>query len=133
HFASVWVPFTSESKEAVANYDEITKEIRLAVQECGRKLGQYVHKKKRVGLELKKRGYIEKYIPHVADALKDLLKLNIEQKDTIITMLEELLEEQRGKVEEVKFDKEKNTEFDKEFANIGRQEAEDKAPKKEVE
>ena len=29
HMASVWVPFTSESKEAVADYDEIKKEIRL--------------------------------------------------------------------------------------------------------
>ena len=32
HIASVWVPFTSESKEAVADYDEIVKEIRLALQ-----------------------------------------------------------------------------------------------------
>src|SRR6267143_1318069 len=39
HMASVWVPFTSESKEAIADYDEIRKEIRLALQECGRRLG----------------------------------------------------------------------------------------------
>ena len=38
HIASVWVPFTSESKEAVAHYPEIIKEIQLAAQECGRKL-----------------------------------------------------------------------------------------------
>ncbi|MFG0251838.1 MAG: DNA topoisomerase VI subunit B, partial [Phycisphaerales bacterium JB038] len=37
HMASVWVPFTSESKEAIADYDEIRKEMRLALQECGRK------------------------------------------------------------------------------------------------
>ena len=36
HIASVWVPFTSESKEAIAHYPEILKEIRLALQECGR-------------------------------------------------------------------------------------------------
>ena len=30
HMASVWVPFTSESKEAVAGYPEIQKELRLA-------------------------------------------------------------------------------------------------------
>ncbi|MDH3284942.1 MAG: DNA topoisomerase VI subunit B, partial [Acidobacteriota bacterium] len=29
HLASVWVPFTSESKEAIASYPEIIKEIRL--------------------------------------------------------------------------------------------------------
>src|SRR5262249_34448078 len=32
HMASVWVPFTSESKEAVASYPEIQKELRLALQ-----------------------------------------------------------------------------------------------------
>src|SRR5688572_24628864 len=31
HMASVWVPFTSESKEAVADYDEIRKEMKLAL------------------------------------------------------------------------------------------------------
>jgi DNA topoisomerase-6 subunit B len=30
HMASVWVPFTSESKEAIADYDEIRKEMTLA-------------------------------------------------------------------------------------------------------
>ncbi|HVQ31312.1 MAG TPA: DNA topoisomerase VI subunit B, partial [Vicinamibacteria bacterium] len=34
HIASVWVPFTSESKEAVAHYPEILAEIKLASQEC---------------------------------------------------------------------------------------------------
>ncbi|WP_256443513.1 TopoII/MutL transducer domain-containing protein [Candidatus Nanopusillus massiliensis] len=29
HVASVWLPFTSESKEAIAPYDEIVKEIRI--------------------------------------------------------------------------------------------------------
>ena len=37
--ASVWVPFTSESKEAIASYPEIQKELRLALQAVGRKLG----------------------------------------------------------------------------------------------
>ena len=44
HIASVWVPFTSESKEAIAHYPEIIKEIKLALQECGRKLSIYIHK-----------------------------------------------------------------------------------------
>ncbi|XOV75373.1 MAG: DNA topoisomerase VI subunit B [Phycisphaerales bacterium] len=35
HMASVWVPFTSESKEAIADYDEIRKEMKLALQDCG--------------------------------------------------------------------------------------------------
>ena len=42
HVASVWVPFTSESKEAIASYPEIQKELRLALQAVGRHLGTYV-------------------------------------------------------------------------------------------
>ena len=45
HMASVWVPFTSESKEAVASYPEIQKEIRLGLQAVGRKLAMFVRKR----------------------------------------------------------------------------------------
>ncbi|MHC4344075.1 MAG: DNA topoisomerase VI subunit B, partial [Planctomycetota bacterium] len=48
HIASVWVPFTSESKEAIAHYPEIIREIQRAVQDCGRRLGIYLRKKKRI-------------------------------------------------------------------------------------
>ena len=75
HIASVWVPFTSEAKEAIAHYPEIIKDMKLALQEAGRKLASFINKKKRLNDESKKRGYIEKYIPHVADALKELLGL----------------------------------------------------------
>ena len=116
HIASVWVPFTSESKEAIAHYPEIIKEIKLALQECGRKLGSYISKKKRVGDELKKRGYIEKYIPHVSEALKELLQLKDEEKAKLEVELKELLEKTRGKLEDVEFDPTKNEEFDENFA-----------------
>jgi len=48
HMASVWVPFTSESKEAIAEYDEIRKEITLALRECGRRLGAFLRRRERV-------------------------------------------------------------------------------------
>ena len=48
HIASVWVPFTSESKKAVAGYDEILKEMRLAIMEAGRKLATHLRKKRRL-------------------------------------------------------------------------------------
>ncbi len=72
HMASVWVPFTSESKEAVADYDEIRKEMKLALQECGRKLSAYVRRRKRQRLEGERRSIFERYIPDVADALANL-------------------------------------------------------------
>ena len=117
HIASVWVPFTSESKEAVAHYPEIIKEVKLALQEVGRKLSGYVSKKRRVGDELKKRSYIEKYIPHVAQALKEILALKDFEERKVESMLKEMLEKHRGKIEEVA---EENLEYDEEFASIGK-------------
>ncbi|MBN2448556.1 MAG: DNA topoisomerase VI subunit B [Phycisphaerae bacterium] len=72
HMASVWVPFTSESKEAIADYDEIRKEIKLALQECGRKLATYVRRRRRQRLESQRRDIFERYIPDVAEALANL-------------------------------------------------------------
>jgi len=120
HIASVWVPFTSESKEAIAHYPEIIKEVKLAIRECGRMLGSYVNKKKRVSDELKKRGYIEKYIPHVAQALDEILG-HVDKK-TVESILKGLLEIKRGKLDEVGFDPKKNVEFDKKMAKIGKDE-----------
>ncbi|MBD3249548.1 DNA topoisomerase VI subunit B [Candidatus Woesearchaeota archaeon] len=113
HIASVWVPFTSESKEAIAHYPEIIKEIKLALQECGRKLASYVNKKKRIVAEGKKRDYIETYIPHVAEALKGLLGLNEKDEKNIQGMLKSLLEKQRGKLEQIKVEA---SEFDESYA-----------------
>jgi len=72
HMASVWVPFTSESKEAIADYDEIRKEMKLALQECGRKLAAYIRRRKRQRLEADRRNIFERYIPDVAEALAKL-------------------------------------------------------------
>lgn len=121
HLASVWPPFTSEAKEALAHYPEIIKEIKLALQECGRKLGMYVNKKRRIHAESQKRSYIEKYIPHVAEALKELLALKQADEAKIQILLKELLEKHRGTLEKVEME---NLEYDEEFANIGKGEEE---------
>jgi DNA topoisomerase-6 subunit B len=69
HIASVWVPFTSESKEAVAHYPEITKEIQLAAQECGRKLATFIRKRKAADYQAQRRSIFELYIEEVAAAI----------------------------------------------------------------
>jgi len=95
HIASVWVPFTSESKEAIAHYPEIIKEIQLAVQDCARKLRIYLRRKKRIQRELDKRRYIETYLPYIGEALQDILTLKRRQVDTVITKLKRVLEKSR--------------------------------------
>jgi DNA topoisomerase VI subunit B len=69
HMASVWVPFTSESKEAIADYDEIRKEMKLALMECGRKLGTYLRKRQKMQREAARRDVFERYIGEISQAV----------------------------------------------------------------
>jgi DNA topoisomerase-6 subunit B len=69
HMASVWVPFTSESKEAIASYPEVMKELRLAMQAVGRKLGMYLNQRKRVQQEGERREIFLRYLGEVAKAV----------------------------------------------------------------
>jgi DNA topoisomerase-6 subunit B len=95
HIASVWVPFTSESKEAIAHYPEILREIKLALQDCGRRMSTHIKRRRREADEAKKRGYIEKYIPHVAIALQDILGFDDREKERTISTLTRVLERTR--------------------------------------
>jgi DNA topoisomerase-6 subunit B len=95
HIASVWVPFTSESKEAIAHYPEIIKEMRLALQECGRQVAMYIRRRRRDADEAKKRAYIEKYIPQVSIGLQQILELTDPQRDAVTASLTQVLERSR--------------------------------------
>jgi len=103
HMASVWVPFTSESKEAIAHYPEVVKEIKLALQEVGRKLGIYIRKHIRANEQREKASLFENYIPELAYSLSNLTgekKEKIEQ-DLIIILKKGIPElEENGKAEE---------------------------------
>lgn len=72
HFASVWAPYTSESKEALAAYPEIQKELRLALQTVGRKLGLFLKRRERVKQEGSRRAIFKKYLPEIADAIAEI-------------------------------------------------------------
>jgi DNA topoisomerase-6 subunit B len=69
HMASVWVPFTSESKEAVASYPEIEKELRLALQDVGRKLGKFIKRRQKVKQESERRSIFLRYLKEVSTAV----------------------------------------------------------------
>ncbi|MDR0337895.1 MAG: DNA topoisomerase VI subunit B [Planctomycetaceae bacterium] len=72
HLASVWVPFTSESKEAIASYPEIQKELRLALQSVGRKLGMYMKRREKVKHEGERRSIFLRYLSEVAHAVSSV-------------------------------------------------------------
>ncbi len=88
HFASVWVPYTSEGKQAIASYPEILKEIKLALQEAGRRLAIYVRQKNRLRERQLRQSLFENYIPELAESLS---KLTGEQKEKLKAGLEKIL------------------------------------------
>jgi len=88
HFASVWVPFTSEGKQAIAKYPEIIREVKLALQDAGRKLASYVRQLRKTREAQLRKELFEKYIPELAE---DLEKLTNEQKQKIIEALEKMI------------------------------------------
>ncbi len=88
HMVSVWVPFTSESKDAIANYEEIIKEMKLALQECGRKLSLFIKRTIKAREQKEKIDLFEKYIPELANALNNLSGDN---KDELIAGLSNIL------------------------------------------
>jgi DNA topoisomerase VI subunit B len=87
HFASVWVPYTSEGKQAIADYPEIMKEIKLALQDAGRRLSAYVRHKNKLKDKQLRRELFEKYIPELAESLE---KLTDKQRKKIIEELEKI-------------------------------------------
>lgn len=88
HFASVWVPFTTEGKQAIASYPEIIKEVKLALQDAGRKLEKYITKKRKEREKFERRQLFERYMPIVAESLSKLTK---KDKKEILNKLEEFL------------------------------------------
>jgi DNA topoisomerase-6 subunit B len=76
HMASVWVPFISEGKEAIADYDEIRKEVRLGIAECGRRLGILLRRKRKKVAYTKRRDVFTRYIEEVVDATRSMTRIN---------------------------------------------------------
>lgn len=76
HICSVWVPFVSESKEAVAGYPEIIKETKLAIQDAGRKLSSFLSGKRRAGEQHRRMQMFERYAGEVSNALSILTGKN---------------------------------------------------------
>jgi DNA topoisomerase-6 subunit B len=103
HMASVWVPFTSESKEAIASYPEIMKELRLALQAVGRKLGMYLNQRKRVRQEGERREIFLRYLGEVATAVAAIKDLNERNSKQLYERLVDLAR-RRTAVADARFD-----------------------------
>ena len=118
HMASVWVPFTSEAKEAIAHYEDIIKEIKLGLQEAGRNLSKYTSRKHKMSAQLARATLFEKYMPEVAHSLG---KLADEKEEKILDGLKKMIKKESIQ-KEINDLSVKNTEYDEQFAAIGKEE-----------
>lgn len=73
HVASTNVPFTSESKDAVAGIPEIEREIVLALQELGRDLKQYLNRREKNRQKDERARAICSIIPEIARKVGEVL------------------------------------------------------------
>ena len=65
------------------------------MQDCGRRLGIHLRRRKREADEAKKRSYIQKYIPQVAVALQEILGFEDKKRDETVEVLTGVLERSR--------------------------------------
>jgi len=93
HMASVWIPYVSEAKEAIDPYPAIVKEMKLALQEAGRRLQRFLSGKRKREAAAQRRSLFEKYITEVAYALSNLTG---EKKEKIIKDFEAFLKKEGG-------------------------------------
>ncbi len=75
HVASTHIPFTSESKEAIADVPEIVEEIELALKEVARRLKLYLSKQDNLLRRREKEEIIQKILPRIAKKVGEILEL----------------------------------------------------------
>jgi len=87
HISSTLIPFTSESKEAIADIEEIESEVKLAFRECARKMQSHLKKKVRRVKTREKFDLITKILPEIAKKSADMLNKPVPNLDQIITKI----------------------------------------------
>ncbi len=77
HIASTNIPFTSESKDALADMPEILTEIDLGLKEVARKLRRYLGRQSLLSERREKEEIIRKILPRIAQKLSDVLEKDL--------------------------------------------------------
>jgi DNA topoisomerase-6 subunit B len=87
HLASTNAPFTSESKEAIADVDEILDEIGRALMDCGRRVRAHINKKKKLKKVSEKYDIIRDILPEISRKSSSMLDLSEPPLDPVITKI----------------------------------------------
>ena len=87
HVASTQIPFTSESKEAIADDPEILAEVDRALREIGRQLQRHVKKKERLSKMKDKEDLVRQILPHIARKSAEILGRPVPPIEPIIAKI----------------------------------------------
>jgi DNA topoisomerase-6 subunit B len=87
HISSTLIPYTSESKEAIADITEIENEVKLAFRECARKVQHHIHKKVRRAKTREKFDLITRILPEIAKKSAHMLDKPVPSLDAVITKI----------------------------------------------
>jgi len=94
HVASTNVPFTSESKDAIANVPGIEDEIELAVREAARELKSYLNKRQSMQQRREKQDVLSTVLPEMAEKLADVTEREqLEIDDSLARIMNNVLVE----------------------------------------
>lgn len=77
HVAATNVPFTSESKDAIASVPEVEREISLALQELGRDLKQFLSRREKNKLQDDRARAVCAVIPLIAEKVAEIVELPV--------------------------------------------------------
>jgi len=91
HISSTQIPFTSESKEAIADIPEIENEIKLAFRECARKVQHHISKKVKRKKTHEKFDLITKILPEIAKKSADMLDKPVPALEGVITKIMDVI------------------------------------------
>jgi tRNA A37 methylthiotransferase MiaB len=82
-----------------AGASEIMKEIKLALQECGRRLDAYLRRGYRAAEAQRKKDYIRSYLPHIGIGLREILGFKESEQKKVLALLTDILEKSSEKKE----------------------------------
>jgi len=96
HVASTNVPFTSESKDAVANVPAIEDEIELALREAGRELKSHINRRESMQQRRRKRNVLADILPTMARKVTELTgEDDLDIDDSLARIMNNVLVERR--------------------------------------
>lgn len=87
HVCSTRVPYTSESKEAIANVPEIREEIELALRACARRLKTHLNKAQRKAKSEAKFEIVQEILPKIAEKSAKIVRKKVPPLAATITKI----------------------------------------------